>query len=271
MGPTGFGAKGVKGDMGKIGKQGPPGPAGQRGPRGERGDQGERGIQGEPFFEENCREETGLDCEHQCWVVNGVAECRCRKGWSLMKHDNSTCESEFSFQKWQTKFKIFSLLPSIDVNECGVANGGCEYYCQDMVGSYKCNCPVGLVLSPDGHRCNDVDECSRDPRICGGNVCVNTYGTYYCLGTIYQAPSLSGQVLAQLSAISALAQSAALTGSDGILGSSSGSGFLVSGSTTGFSIHESAWLRREIVIGLIIWLCILTLFIIIAIVLLLVK
>ena len=109
MGPTGFGAKGVKGDMGKIGKPGPPGPGGPRGPRGERGDQGERGIQGEPFFEENCREETGLDCEHQCWVVNGVAECRCRKGWSLMKHDNSTCESEFSLEKnGKLKLKYFS-------------------------------------------------------------------------------------------------------------------------------------------------------------------
>ena len=89
---------------------------------------------------------------------------------------------------------------------------------------------------------------------------------------------------AQLSIQNALAQAQAIhshtststtegdgTGGDGgFFGSSFG--YLASIAQDGtFRIHESGWLRREIVIGLIIWLAILTLFIIIAIIILCVK
>jgi len=106
----------------------------------------------------------------------------------------------------------------VDINECATANGGCFPYtnekCFNTFGSFFCayqapgttcngavisttsnpapacganlcpSCPPGFFgdgigLGNDG--CTDVDECARNPNICGANaVCGNTAGSYTC-------------------------------------------------------------------------------------------
>lgn len=34
----------------------------------------------------------------------------------------------------------------LDINECLVANGGCEQVCVNTLGSYNCSCLSGFVL-----------------------------------------------------------------------------------------------------------------------------
>ena len=46
---------------------------------------------------------------------------------------------------------IYNLLT--DINECRVRNGGCQYYCQNTIGSYYCYCKTGYRLYSDKHRC----------------------------------------------------------------------------------------------------------------------
>lgn len=40
-----------------------------------------------------------------------------------------------------------------DVNECLESSNGCAFRCHNVPGSYRCICPYGFVLSPDGRHC----------------------------------------------------------------------------------------------------------------------
>ena len=43
---------------------------------------------------------------------------------------------------------------SIDINECGTFNGGCEQTCNNTQGSYHCSCWNGYSLGTDQHNCS---------------------------------------------------------------------------------------------------------------------
>ena len=45
----------------------------------------------------------------------------------------------------------------VDIDECAVANGGCEHNCINTEGSFYCGCREGFVLE-------------NDERQCGGNI-----------------------------------------------------------------------------------------------------
>lgn len=40
-----------------------------------------------------------------------------------------------------------------DFNECQVENGGCSHTCLDLIGGYKCLCPLGFELASDDKTC----------------------------------------------------------------------------------------------------------------------
>lgn len=40
-----------------------------------------------------------------------------------------------------------------DINECQTNKGGCQHACTNTVGSFKCRCPSGQALNPDGKTC----------------------------------------------------------------------------------------------------------------------
>ena len=40
-----------------------------------------------------------------------------------------------------------------DINECDQDSGGCEQFCNNTFGSYKCSCKDGYNLEFDGISC----------------------------------------------------------------------------------------------------------------------
>ena len=44
----------------------------------------------------------------------------------------------------------------IDVNECGVNNGGCQHTCVSSEGTHHCECKSGYQLNSDGRTCTGI-------------------------------------------------------------------------------------------------------------------
>ena len=44
--------------------------------------------------------------------------------------------------------------PTLDINECGQNNGGCDRFCNNTDGSFFCTCGDGYNLNEDGRRCD---------------------------------------------------------------------------------------------------------------------
>ena len=61
--------------------------------------------------------------------------------------------------------------------------------CINTVGSYKCDCAEGRLLSTVQNRCVDVNECNEQPRICNPGQCQNTDGGYACICPVGYLPS----------------------------------------------------------------------------------
>ncbi|XP_019718321.1 hemicentin-1 isoform X1 [Hippocampus comes] len=71
----------------------------------------------------------------------------------------------------------------VDVDEC-LLRKPCQHDCQNTIGSFRCLCPPGYQLLPNGRNCKDTDECLEQGIKCGYNqMCFNTRGGYQCLDT----------------------------------------------------------------------------------------
>lgn len=66
-----------------------------------------------------------------------------------------------------------------DINECLVANGGCQQTCNNLPGTYECECVAGYVLDADHVSCSDVNECATANGGCE-QTCANSAGSYTC-------------------------------------------------------------------------------------------
>ena len=42
----------------------------------------------------------------------------------------------------------------IDIDECGLDNGGCDQNCTNTLGSFFCNCSEGYLLDENGFTCD---------------------------------------------------------------------------------------------------------------------
>ncbi|XP_030833292.1 fibrillin-2 isoform X4 [Strongylocentrotus purpuratus] len=66
------------------------------------------------------------------------------------------------------------------VDPCQIVQGLCENgHCLGGSGGYLCQCNPGYILSPDGTRCEDENECNRVPPPCSYQ-CKNTPGSFRC-------------------------------------------------------------------------------------------
>ncbi|KAG5266670.1 hypothetical protein AALO_G00234810 [Alosa alosa] len=63
----------------------------------------------------------------------------------------------------------------------------------NVPGSYRCSCPEGYRLLPDGRSCEDVDECLTQQHNCSqGKTCINTGGSFQCVSP--ECPRSHGNV-----------------------------------------------------------------------------
>ncbi|XP_013407943.1 uncharacterized protein LOC106171955 [Lingula anatina] len=66
-----------------------------------------------------------------------------------------------------------------DVDECSINNGGCAQGCNNLPGSFRCECDSGYQLGQDGITCEDINECNLFNGGCQ-DICENTIGSFVC-------------------------------------------------------------------------------------------
>ncbi|XP_077571540.1 hemicentin-1 [Stigmatopora nigra] len=162
--------------------------------------------------------QTPSPCVHQCRNVPGSFRCQCPPGTVLLG-DGRSCAgldrgrifSNGTRVKARLRPQLVSTLgrpifsrpfgvsritrqscpvgysirdgACVDVDEC-LLRKPCQHECRNTIGSFRCLCPPGYQLLPNGRNCKDTDECLEKGIQCGHNqMCFNTGGGYKCLDT----------------------------------------------------------------------------------------
>uniref|UniRef100_A0A8C0W6M1 Fibrillin-3 n=1 Tax=Castor canadensis TaxID=51338 RepID=A0A8C0W6M1_CASCN len=116
-----------------------------------------------------------------CTNTEGSYKCQCPSGHELTAQ-GTTCEGEHATSPVCNSVPTHpTFRPHSYINECQVQNGGCDIYCVNTEGSFRCSCSQGYSLMPDGRACADVNECEENPSICGQGQCTNVPGGHHCL------------------------------------------------------------------------------------------
>ena len=275
------GAKGVQGEKGSRGDKGDVGAKGEKGELGSKGLKGLVGSRGDkgPYGHRPLEVVSISTCSDNftCPVEN-TDEGQCKRYESFFfnasssdieNESNTTSKLDFEIAKNGSKTDVcqckigftFQNGSCVDVNECKIVNGGCEFRCVNSQGSYKCQCPPGLSLSKDGHRCNDVNECQPNP--CRGkDICINRYNATdaLCLGTIVKEPKAGALTDGSSNDTTTTTSTSTATSS---LSSTVAP-------LAGEPMEEPWYWNKWVYLGLIIWLAILTLILIVCIILLIV-
>uniref|UniRef100_A0A8C2C3G2 Fibulin 7 n=1 Tax=Cyprinus carpio TaxID=7962 RepID=A0A8C2C3G2_CYPCA len=103
----------------------------------------------------------------RCSQVQGTTHCSCEPGFTISGHDSD----------WPCY-----------IDECKLFHDGpagrlCLHACVNTAGGYRCSCPAGYSVTPDGRNCKDIDECSssRQNNCTREQLCINTYGGFQCV------------------------------------------------------------------------------------------
>ncbi|XP_056393271.1 fibrillin-2 [Hyla sarda] len=68
-----------------------------------------------------------------------------------------------------------------DINECALDPDICSNgVCENLRGSFRCNCNSGYESDSSGRNCIDIDECLVNRLLCDNGLCRNTPGSYTC-------------------------------------------------------------------------------------------
>ncbi|MGH0129973.1 UNVERIFIED_CONTAM: hypothetical protein FKN15_025834 [Acipenser sinensis] len=114
--------------------------------------------------------ENPLTCPGQeCVNSAGSFQCvPCQPGYQLQNSRCTVCNR--------------ALCCVSDVDECSLSPRPCTNgQCENTAGSYRCLCPSGFRLGPQGASCTDINECRLTPRPCSIGQCENTAGSYRCV------------------------------------------------------------------------------------------
>ncbi|XP_067687043.1 uncharacterized protein [Haliotis asinina] len=149
-----------------------------------------------------CTSNASNQCSHVCENIPGTYRCSCPHSMSL-QNDERTC-AECDNQHWGSdcsnvcdcdprgSHRCDKVLGCVchsgwtgdkcdqDKNECSTVTCQANSDCQNLPGTYRCQCRTGYSLSTDNTTCEEMNECSSTKdNICDHN-CHNTEGSYFC-------------------------------------------------------------------------------------------
>ena len=87
-------------------------------------------------------------CDQNCTNSVGSFMCSCNAGFEL-DSDGQTCNGQWPIYL----VYIIMCIVIIDIDECLMDNGGCNYVCNNEMGTFSCSCTTGYELQPDGITC----------------------------------------------------------------------------------------------------------------------
>ena len=94
-----------------------------------------------------------------CNNTDGSFHCYCNPGYML--HSNGT--ACIGLLELRLCACMFTITMYVDIDECLVDNGGCEFSCTNLEGinsttglGYQCRCDYGYQLAPNNHNCNGM-------------------------------------------------------------------------------------------------------------------
>ncbi|KAK6487718.1 latent-transforming growth factor beta-binding protein 4-like isoform X1 [Huso huso] len=149
---------------------------------------------------DECRQSPSPCTNARCENTPGSYRCVCAAGYQLDHQgaectDINECENALTCpgQECVNSAGSFWCVPCqpgyqlqnsrcTDVDECSLSPQPCTNgQCENTAGSYRCLCPSGFRLGPQGASCTDIDECRLTPRPCSIGQCENTAGSYRCV------------------------------------------------------------------------------------------
>jgi hypothetical protein len=123
------------------------------------------------------------NCAVKCLPKLGSYKCECFEGWTLAKNlsicvpnietrelclatqcDHACVRNQHKnsiqckcFKGYEPNYEI-SPTKCIDINECLINNGRCSHKCINLIGSFECSCPVGMMLGKDLLTCQSINS-----------------------------------------------------------------------------------------------------------------
>nr|XP_006120821.1 epidermal growth factor-like protein 7 [Pelodiscus sinensis]XP_014427846.1 epidermal growth factor-like protein 7 [Pelodiscus sinensis] len=118
---------------------------------------------------------------HAVGCSKAICRLPCQHGGSCSAPDRCTCPAGWMGKSCQT-----------DVDECAGRSHGCSQHCVNTPGSYRCACPSGQRLSPNGKSCHALQpppgtEVAASPALNHSGVSGETRGEIQALRSRVEA------------------------------------------------------------------------------------